>query len=108
MRVYEFILTEAIKRGEKIPLSWLHSQKIRQRKIQAEKKRKAPLIAAMYARESEHERELQQIELSKERLELKRLQAEYEKLQMEQGEENYEAIKRLSRSAMKRRNQSQF
>ena len=60
----------------------------------------------MYAHKSEHERELQQIELSKERLELKRLQAEYEKLQMEQGEENYETIKRLSRSAMKRRNQS--
>ena len=104
MRVYEFILEEALKRGAPISLSWMHGQNLRQKMLQAETVRKAPLIAAMYAHESEHELEMKRIELSKERLELKRLQAEYEKLKMEQGEESYEAIKRLSRSAMKRKN----
>ena len=101
MRVYEFIMEEALKRGAPIALSWIHSQKQRQKMLQAEKVRKAPLIARMYAHKSEHELEMKRIDLAMERLELKRLQAEFEKMQMEQGEESYEAIKRLSRSAMK-------
>ena len=33
MRAYEFIMEEAIKLGEPIPLSWLRSQKINQIRI---------------------------------------------------------------------------
>lgn len=103
MRAYEFILDETINRKQPITLKWLHKLKIRQNKLQTEKRRKATFLAVMYGQEDQHELRLKQIELEKEELELKRLQSEYDQLIIEPMIKSSEAIIRLSRSAMRQR-----
>jgi len=108
MRVYEFIRDEALKRGEPISLRWLHDQKLADRARMLSYKKRVKLLPIIYGQEDHHERRLKQIELEKEELELKRLQAEYDQTVMEPMIKSSEAIKRLSRDAMRRRKKDKF
>lgn len=103
MRVYEFILVEAIGRGKPISLRWLNNEKNTEKARMRSHEKRAKLLPIMYAQENQHDLRLKQIELEKEELELKRLQAEYDQLIIEPMIKSSEAIKRLSRSAMRKR-----
>jgi len=48
MRVYEFILSEAIGRGKPIPLRWLHDRKKFERARLRSQTKRAKLLPIMY------------------------------------------------------------
>jgi hypothetical protein len=96
MRLCEIERPKIYRTKKTIPLKTIHKWKCRKRKYLDWEAKRAPLLAAMYGQGDANENALKAIELEKEMLELEALRAE-------QGTETYQAIKRLSRSAMRKR-----
>ena len=109
MRLYEFE-TKKIRhsaRSNLIMLRYFNQQKrtIAQQVIADEMLK--PLLAAMYGHladdSMDHEVEMRVVELEQEKIELAKKMAELENIRAEPGEEAYQQIRKLSRSAMRQR-----
>lgn len=96
MRLCEIERPKTYRTKKTIPLRTIHKWKCHKKRLFDFEAKRAPLIAAMYGQGDAHENSLKAIELKKEMLELEALRAE-------QGTETYQAIKRMSRSAMRKR-----
>lgn len=96
MRLCEIEGLRTYRTKKTIPLRLIHKWKCRKQKLHDYEANRAPLLAAMYGQGDAHENALKTIELKKEMLELETLRAE-------QGTETFKAIKRMSRSAMRKR-----
>jgi len=109
MRFYEFE-TKKVRhphRPNLITLRYLNKEKHRHANALAAEEMRKPLLAAMYGQpvddEALHQAKMKAIELEREKVELAKDKAELENIRAEQGEETFQQIKKLSRSAMRQR-----
>lgn len=96
MRLCEIEGLKTYRTKKTIPLRLIHKWKYRKQKFHDFEAKRAPFLSIMYGQGDAHENALKAIELKKEMLELEALRAE-------QGTETFQAIKRMSRSAMRKR-----
>ena len=117
MRAHEFLLSEQYTpdRNPSITLRMLNQQKLRWKKIQAEKEKRRAFLPTMYSKDDYHEKTLQQIErdkelieLEKEKVALAKERVELIRLQKAAGIKTDEALHRMSRSAMKERRKKKY
>lgn len=109
MRAYEFIMKEDWNRVPKVTLKHLKQMKHVEGERQASIENRRELFPRMYGFENAVDREMREIELRKQWLELRQLEAEIaqteaetENEQAEIENDGMEAVRRMSRSGMKR------
>ena len=102
MRAHEFMENKRTShRGLK--LSTIHGWKRQAEKQKRDDAEYSEFLQAMYGQGDPYEQQRHALELERERIAIARERAELDALKAEQGTEAYNTIKRLSRSAMRRR-----
>lgn len=109
MRAFEFVMKEDWSRKPKLPLKQLKKDLEAEEARQASIDKRLEFLPIMYAREDPIERKMREIELRKQWLELRQLEAEIAQTEAETENERaelegdgMEAVRRLSRSEMRR------